>query len=131
MMEKINQQFASFQTVILHTMKEIVINMIPQITNQQRSTLLSPSPPDMLNTQPFKLFTSWIVTYKSLPTTTHFANSLQPDTTTNNTYQLSISLHPTTINSRHYSSNNTHIISNITKNSNLITFPTSTISNIL
>ena len=33
-------------------MKEIVINMIPQITNQQRSTLLSPSPPDMLNIQP-------------------------------------------------------------------------------
>ena len=52
MMEKINQQFASFQTVMLQTMKEIVINMIPQITNQQRSTLLSPSPPEMLSTQP-------------------------------------------------------------------------------
>ena len=35
MMEKINQQFVSFQTVMLQTMKEIVINMIPQITNQQ------------------------------------------------------------------------------------------------
>ena len=52
MMEKINQQFASFQTVMLQTMKELVINMIPQITNQQRSTLLSPSPTDTLNTQP-------------------------------------------------------------------------------
>ena len=28
MMEKINQQFASFQTVMLQTMKELVINMI-------------------------------------------------------------------------------------------------------
>ena len=52
MMEKINQQFASFQTVMLQTMKELVINMIPQITNQQRSTVLSPSPTDTLNTQP-------------------------------------------------------------------------------
>ena len=52
MMEKINQQFAFFQTVMLQTMKEIVINMIPQITNQQRSTLLSPSPPEILSTQP-------------------------------------------------------------------------------
>ena len=52
MMEKINQQFASFQTVMLQTMKELVINMIPQIINQQRSTVLSPSPTDMLNTQP-------------------------------------------------------------------------------
>ena len=56
MMEKINQQFASFQTVMLQTMKELVINMIPQITNQQRSTVLYPSPTDMLNTQPVVSF---------------------------------------------------------------------------
>ena len=37
---------------MLQTMKELVINMIPQITNQQRSTLLSPSPTDTLNIQP-------------------------------------------------------------------------------
>ena len=37
---------------MLQTMKELVINMIPQITNQQRSNVLSPSPNDMLNTQP-------------------------------------------------------------------------------
>ena len=52
MMEKINQQFASFQTVMLQTMKKIVINIFPQITNQQGSTLLPPSPPEMLNTRP-------------------------------------------------------------------------------
>ena len=52
MMEKINQQFASFHTVMLQTMKVLVINMIPQITNQQRSVLLFSSPHDMLNTQP-------------------------------------------------------------------------------
>ena len=52
MMEKINQQFVFSQTVMLQTMKELVFNMIPQITNQQRSTLLSPSPTDTLNTQP-------------------------------------------------------------------------------
>ena len=52
MMETINQQFASFQTTMLHTMKDLVIKMIPQITNQQRSVLLSPSPHDMFNTKP-------------------------------------------------------------------------------
>ena len=52
MMEKINQQFASFQTVMIQTVQELVINMVPQLTNQKRSTLLSPSPQDMLNTQP-------------------------------------------------------------------------------
>ena len=52
MMEKTNQQFALFQTVMLQTMKDLIINMVTQITNQQRSTLLSPSPQDMFNTQP-------------------------------------------------------------------------------
>ena len=56
MMEKINQQFASFQTVKLQTMKDLVINMVPQITNQQRSVLLSFAPHDMLNTQPPNTF---------------------------------------------------------------------------
>ena len=37
---------------MLQTMKELVIKMVPQITNQQWSFLLSPSPHDTLNTQP-------------------------------------------------------------------------------
>ena len=50
-MDKIIQQFVSFQTVMLQTMKDLVINMVPQITNQQRSVLLSSFYHDMLNTQ--------------------------------------------------------------------------------
>ena len=42
----------SFRPFPAASMKELVINMIPQITNQQRSTVLSPSPNDILNTQP-------------------------------------------------------------------------------
>ena len=56
MIEKINQQFALFQTVMLQTMKDLVINMIPQITNQQRFVLLSPSPHVILNTPPPQYF---------------------------------------------------------------------------
>ena len=52
MMEKTNQQFALFQTVMLQTMKDLIINMVKQIINQQRSTLLFPSPQDMFSTQP-------------------------------------------------------------------------------
>jgi len=51
-MDKINQWFTSFRTIMLQTMKDLVINMVPQITNQQRSVLLSPSPRHILNTQP-------------------------------------------------------------------------------
>ena len=52
MMDKINQQFASFQTVMLQIMKDLVINMAPQKTNQQQSVLLSPSHHDILTTNP-------------------------------------------------------------------------------
>ena len=52
MMETMNQRCTSFQSVMLQTMKELVIQMIPQLSNQQRSNLLSPSPHDMLHTQP-------------------------------------------------------------------------------
>ena len=37
---------------MLQIVQELVINMVPQLTNQKRSTLLSPSPQDMINTQP-------------------------------------------------------------------------------
>ena len=50
MMDEINRKFASFQTVMLQTTKDLVINMVPQIKNQQLSVLLSTSPHDMLNT---------------------------------------------------------------------------------
>ena len=52
MMETINQRFTSFQCVILKKMKDLVIQMVPQLSNQQRSNLLSPSPHEMLHTQP-------------------------------------------------------------------------------
>ena len=37
---------------MLQIIKDLIINMVPQITNQQRSVLLSPFPHDMLNNQP-------------------------------------------------------------------------------
>ena len=52
MMTTIDQRFSSFQSEILQTMKELVINMVPQLSIQQRSHLLSPPPNDILHTQP-------------------------------------------------------------------------------
>ena len=51
MMATIDQRFSWFQSVILQTMKNLVINMVTQLSNQQRSNLLSLSPDDMLHTQ--------------------------------------------------------------------------------
>ena len=47
-----SQRVTSFQTVMLQTMKDLAINMVPQLSNQQRSNLLSPPPNDMFHTQP-------------------------------------------------------------------------------
>ena len=52
MMETINQRFISFQSVMLNTMKYLIIQIVPQLYNQQYSNLLSPSPHDMIQTQP-------------------------------------------------------------------------------
>ena len=46
------QRFTSFQTVMLQKMKDLAINMVPQLSNQQRSNLLSPPPNDIFHTQP-------------------------------------------------------------------------------
>ena len=51
MMEKMNQRFTSFQTVILQTMKDLVVNTVPQLSDQQRSDLFSTPPNDMPRTQ--------------------------------------------------------------------------------
>ena len=51
MMAIIDQRFSLFQSVMLQTMKELVINMVPQLSNQQQSYLRFPSPNDMLHTQ--------------------------------------------------------------------------------
>ena len=50
--EIMNQRFTSFQTITLQTMKDLVINMVPPFSNQQRSNLLSPPPDAILHTQP-------------------------------------------------------------------------------
>ena len=42
MMETINQYFTSFQSVILQTIKKLVIQMIPRLSNKHRSNLISP-----------------------------------------------------------------------------------------
>ena len=52
MMEKMNQCFTSLLTEILQTMKNLVINMVSQLSNQQRSNLLSSPSNDMIHTQP-------------------------------------------------------------------------------
>ena len=52
MMETINQYFTSFQSVILQTIKKLVIQMIPRLSNKHRSNLISPWPHDMVHTQP-------------------------------------------------------------------------------
>ena len=52
MMTTIDQRFSSFHSVMLHTMKDLVINMASQLSNQQRSNPLSPPPNDILHTPP-------------------------------------------------------------------------------
>ena len=52
MVATIDQSFLSFQSVVLQTIKDLVMNMVPQLSNQQQSKLLSPPPNDMLYTQP-------------------------------------------------------------------------------
>ena len=49
MMKTKGKRFASFQNVMLQTMKELLIQMISKISNQQRSKLLSPSHRDMIH----------------------------------------------------------------------------------
>ena len=50
MMETINQRFTSFQSVMLQIMKDLVIQMVPQLTNHQRSNLLFQPPQKILHT---------------------------------------------------------------------------------
>ena len=49
---KNNQYFLQYNPSIHHKMHTHVTSEIPQLSNQQRSNLLSPSPHDMLHTQP-------------------------------------------------------------------------------
>ena len=68
MMDKINQQFSSFQTVMLQTTKDLIISIVPQITKQQWSVSLSPSPYDIFNTQPPQYLSHGsLLTYPSHP----------------------------------------------------------------
>ena len=49
-------------------MKELVINMIPQITDLQRPNILYPSPQDTINTQPLNyLYQGVLLTNPYLP----------------------------------------------------------------
>ena len=51
-MEKLNQRFTSFQSVMLKMKKYLVIKTVLPVSNQQQSNLLYPSPHDMIHTQP-------------------------------------------------------------------------------
>ena len=50
MIKKINQRFTSFQSVMLQTMKDLVIQIIPQLTTYQHQHLPPPEPHEILHT---------------------------------------------------------------------------------
>ena len=82
-------------------MKESVINMVPQLTNQQRPNLLSPSPHGMLHTQPLTNPYQEALLFTPLSITNDHAIPSKPYATVIATYQHTTSIYPTTIHSRH------------------------------
>ena len=101
MMEKTNQQFALFQTVMLQTMKDLIINMVKQIINQQRSILYYLPLKTCL--VPNLELPSWCtITDTSISS----ATPTEPDTTTHTIFYHSTYLHTASIHSRHHLTNN-------------------------
>ena len=65
MMKIINQRFTSFQSVMLQTMNDLVIQMVPQLSNQQHPHI----PPSL---QPQEIFHTQTPTYPYQATFLHF-----------------------------------------------------------
>ena len=87
-------------------MKESVINMVSQLTNQQRPNMLSPSPHGMLHTQPPTYPYQEALLFTPLSITNDHAIPSKPYATVIATYQHTTSIYPTTIHSRHHFVNN-------------------------
>ena len=106
-------------------MNNLIINIVSQITNQQRSVLWHLSRHDM---RPIlALPSSWITTY----TSTSSATPTKPDATTHTTSHHSTYLHTTSIHPRNNLTSTLNDSTTTSTNLNIEIFYTSTIANIL
>ena len=71
-------------------MKELVINMIPQITDLQRPNILYPSPQDTINTQPLNY------PYQGVLLTNPYLPRMTPQSPPNHILPLSLHLNTPT-----------------------------------